>query len=315
MQIASVFPGQGSQQVGMGKELCRRYKIAQEAFEEANDVLGFDLQAMCFKGPITNLMQTEITQTAILTCSVATLRVLQAYELCVDMVAGHSVGQYAALVAAGVISFRQAVETVRLRGILMASVKIPGAMVAVMGLSSYVLADICAKASEHGKVNIALYNSPIQHVVAGEIGGIDKVIELAQDAKAMRTILLPVSQAFHSELMLEMHEEFGSHIENLKLAKPHIPVVLNCSAMVTSDAEEIRKDMKGQCTQAVRWHETIKQMMAVGINAFVEVGYGRTLLGLNRNIDRNLSTWSTEQPEAIAKFIKACATMRAEQVS
>lgn len=315
MQIAFLFPGQGSQQVGMGKELCRRYKIAQETFEEANDILGFDLQVMCFKGPATDLMQTEITQPAIVTCSVATLRVLQANELCADIMAGHSVGEYAALVAAGVISFRQAAETVRLRGRLMADVKKPGAMVAVMGLSSDVLADICAKASEHGKVNIALYNSSIQHVVAGEIGGIDKVIELAQDAKAMRTILLPVSQAFHSELMLGMHEEFGSHIEKLKLAKPHTPVVLNCTAMVTSDAEEIRKDIKWQCTRAVRWHETIKQMMAADINAFVEVGYGRTLLGLNRNIDRKLSTWSTEQPEAIAKFIKACGTMLDEQVS
>lgn len=286
MQIAFVFPGQGSQYVGMGKELYDAYPEAREVFREANDALGFDLSSLCFNGPEDKLKQTAVTQPSILTTSIAVLRVFQAKSgLQPDVVAGHSLGEYAALVAAGAISFNDAVKVVRKRGELMQDA-IPagaGGMAAVLGLEREKVDAVCREVYG-GVVEVANYNCPGQIVIAGETGALEQAMALAKEKGAKRVIPLVVSGPFHSSLMVPAGEKLSGVLNEVSITEPQIPVVANISGDFVRTAEDVKKSLIKQVSGSVRWEDCILRMSANGVQQFVEIGPGRVLVGLIKKI-------------------------------
>jgi len=281
MSTAYLFPGQGSQFVGMGKELYDSNPEAAKYFDDTNEILGIDLKSIMFEGPQEKLTQTEFTQPAIFLHSVALFKTLDATP---DMVAGHSLGEFSALVASGAVSFEDALKIVRRRGELMqkAGTDNPGTMAAVIGMDDEAVEKVCAQATEEsGKEVIAAnYNCPGQLVISGYQEAVEKAVELAKENGARMAKLLPVSGAFHSSLMQPAYDGLKNQLEKLEINETNCPIYSNYTAEQTTDPEEIRSNLLNQLLNPVRWTQTLNNMSTNGADAFVEVGPGKVLQGL-----------------------------------
>jgi len=284
---AYIFPGQGAQFSGMGLDLYESSKIAQELFEEANDILGFPITDTMFEGTDEQLKETKVTQPAIFLHSVALVKTL-GDSFKPQMVAGHSLGEFSALVANGVLSFSEALQLVSKRALAMqkACELQPSTMAAVLGLEDDIVEKICAMTD--GTVVAANYNCPGQLVISGDVDAINKACESLKAEGAKMTIVLPVGGAFHSPLMEPAREELAAAIENTKFNEPICPVYQNVTASAVNNANDIKKNLMAQLTAPVRWTQSIQQMIADGAIEFTEVGPGKVLRGLMRKIDRNI---------------------------
>ncbi|MCG0278113.1 MAG: ACP S-malonyltransferase [Thermanaeromonas sp.] len=303
--IAFVFPGQGSQYVGMGKEMARAFSTAAQTFKEAEEILGWPLTRLCFEGPPEELSQTHITQPAVLTVEVACLRVLTEHGIQPQGAAGHSLGEYAALVAAGSLDFPQALRLVARRGELMAKACAPGkgGMVAVLGLSADEVERIC-KEVKRGIAEPANYNAPGQVVVAGDREGLEEFTELAKKEGAKRVVQLNVSGPFHSSLMQPAAEGLREELKRVAILPPKIPVVSNVTADYFKGEESIRQNLIAQVASPVRWEESIKRLVKDGFQTFIEVGPGSVLNGLIRRISPEVKLTRVEDPETLANTLK-----------
>ncbi|WP_263380952.1 ACP S-malonyltransferase [Granulicella paludicola] len=353
--IALLFPGQGSQSVGMGKAFYDASPAARAVFEEADDALGFALSKLIFEGPEDQLKLTEHTQPAILTMSIAALRVLEpelaSRGLKVAFAAGHSLGEYSAHVAAGTFSFADAVKTVRLRGQFMQSAVPPGegGMAAILGLDVLRINDICAQVSDeltqeppsdpgnpstqafaaidavtdpanpagslveaasrvNAVVSPANMNSPEQTVISGKKEAVERASELCKEAGAKRTVMLPVSAPFHCALMQPAQEKLQQQLESVAFHDPAYPVAANVDAMLLTRGPAVRDALVRQVTGAVRWVECIRLLAQSGATQFIEVGPGKVLCGLNRQIDRALVTTNVEDPASLEKLLAGFAS-------
>ena len=303
--IAFLFPGQGSQVVGMGKELAEKYPVARQTFEEADAALGFSLSELCFEGPEDRLRLTENTQPAILTVSVATWRVLKENGVQAAWVAGHSLGEYSAHVAAGTLSFADAVRTVRNRGRYMQEA-VPvgvGAMAAVLGMENDKVRQICVDASQGEVCEPANMNSPEQVVISGNKGAVERSVALATERGAKKAVLLQVSAPFHCSLMQPAQERLAADLKALQMQTPSVPVMCNVDAALVETADASRDALVRQVTGAVRWNECVRGLIASGAETFVEVGPGKILWGLMRQIDRGKTSWQTSDDAALQKAL------------
>ncbi len=307
---AFVFPGQGSQYVGMGKSAAEAYPAAAEIFARADEILHTKLSAVCWEGPEVDLNQTYNTQSAIFVTSVAVLEALRAagYAATPNFVAGHSLGEYVAYVVAGVLSFEDGLRLVRERGRLMAKAgsENPGKMAAILKLSDEQVADICRQASvDVGWVQIANLNSPGQVIISGSSAGIDRAIELAKAAGARRAQELAVSIAAHSTLMESVNAEFAKAVESTPLHSPQIAIVGNISAQPLTTLADIKLEMVGQLTHSVQWTQSVQYMIAQGVTRFVEIGPKNVLTGLIKRIDKTVSRTSVEDADGIEELLEA----------
>ncbi|MFQ6039223.1 MAG: ACP S-malonyltransferase [Candidatus Poribacteria bacterium] len=306
MKKAFIFPGQGSQRVGMGKSLAENYAVARSTFQEADDILGTNLSKLCFEGPEEKLRHTEYTQLAVLTCSIAALRVLQEHGLSYDYVAGHSLGEYSALIACCSLSFEDALKLVQYRAKFMeeASQGLKSGMVAVLGLDEDRLSSICEKASNNsGVVQIANYNCPGQIVIAGEVKALEKAMALAESSNA-RCVPLPVNGAFHSILMKSAASNLREVIKDFSISKPAIKFIANVTANYINQSEQIRNTLISQITSPVHWETSIRLMIRNGVTTFVEVGPGKVLSGLVRRIDRKMVTLNVDTSSDVERVLE-----------
>jgi [acyl-carrier-protein] S-malonyltransferase len=290
----------------MGRDLADAFPIARQTFEEANEALGFDLAELCFNGPEEQLRLTEFTQPAIFTVSVAALRVLAAAGATADYFAGHSLGEYSANVAAGTIEFAPAARTVRRRGQLMQEA-VPagqGAMAAILGMPVESVIAVCQDASREvgAPVEPANMNSPEQTVISGAAAAVERAIVLAKERGARRAVLLQVSAPFHCSLMQPAQDALAPVLESLSFQAAKVPLVVNVDAALVTDAELLRDALVRQVTGAVRWTESMQLLIAQGVTNFVEVGPGKVLSGLLRQIDRSQKCGQAEDPASIEKL-------------
>jgi len=309
--VAFLFPGQGSQAVCMGMDLAEKYPIARQTFEEADEVLGIRLSQLCFQGPEEQLRLTENTQPAILTVSVAAWRVLQqTSELKPAFLAGHSLGEYSAHVAAGTISFADAVRAVHHRGKYMQEA-VPvgtGSMAAILGMPADRVFEVCRDAA-HGEVcEPANLNSPEQIVISGHIGAVERAAELAKERGAKLAKVLPVSAPFHCSLMQPAQEKLAADLQTLQFSAPQLPVVCNVDAVPVDSAEKARAALIRQVTGSVRWTESMKGLIAHGVQLFVELGPGKVLCGLMRQIDRSKKSLNVEDENSLQKTLEFFVT-------
>jgi [acyl-carrier-protein] S-malonyltransferase len=301
--IAFLFPGQGSQAVCMGKDFFERFPVARQTFEEADEALGKRLSQLCFEGPEDQLRLTENTQPAILTVSVAAWRVLEEKRIKAGFVSGHSLGEYSAHVAAGTISFADAVRPVRNRGKYMQEA-VPvgtGAMAAILGMSLDAVGAVCGGAAQGEVCEPANINSPEQIVISGHAAAVERAVKLAQERGAKRAILLPVSAPFHCSLMKPAQERLAVDLQNLEFAAPKIPVVCNVYAKPVEDAESSREALVRQVTGSVKWSDSMQLLISCGVQTFVEVGPGKVLCGLMRQIDRSKKCLNIEDEASLQK--------------
>jgi [acyl-carrier-protein] S-malonyltransferase len=313
-KVAFVFPGQASQYPGMGKELAEKYPAANAVFNEADKALGFSISRMCFDGTEEDLKLTANTQPAILTCSVAVYRVLAEKGLTPDFVAGHSLGEYSALVAAGALKFADAVQLVRKRGTYMQEA-VPagvGAMAAIMGLSPAVVGDACKRAAQGEVCSAANLNSPDQTVISGGAGAVKRAVEIASQLGAKRTVILAVSAPFHSALMMPAQEKLEKDLKQTEFATLRVPLVTNVDADTVELGDEALDALIRQVTMPVRWEESVRLLIDEGVNTFVEVGPGRVLTGLLRQIERSVATLNVEDEKSLAATVEKIAGARSD---
>jgi [acyl-carrier-protein] S-malonyltransferase len=302
-----VFPGQGTQYVGMGKALYEASQAAQRVFQQADEVLGFQLSKMCFEGPEDELQDTLNAQPAILTVSVACLAALRekweglGRDLQPLYVAGHSLGEYTALVAADVLDFADALRLVRERGRLMkeSGDYQPGGMAAVIGLSQSVLQEICDEASQHGIIVIANSNSPEQSVLSGERPALDRAIELARERGAQSVVPLRISIASHSPLMQQVALQLADLLAHIPFRDPSMPLVANIQGQILTTAEEIRRELSEQICRPVEWTRSIREMIENGADTFVEIGPGQVLSKLIKRINRDVEAHSLNDKQIV----------------
>lgn len=288
---AYVFPGQGAQFTGMGKELYEQSPLAKELFEKANEIVGFPITDIMFEGTAEELKETKVTQPAVFLHSVILAKTL-GDNFKPEMVAGHSLGEFSALVANGALSFEDGLKLVSKRAIAMqkACEIIPSTMAAVLGLEDKIVEDVCA--SIDGVVVAANYNCPGQLVISGELKAVEKACEAMKEAGAKRALILPVGGAFHSPLMEPAREELATAIENTTFKTPICPVYQNVTASAVSNPAEIKKNLITQLTAPVKWTQSVQQMIKDGATSFTEVGPGKVLIGLVNKIDRSVETTS-----------------------
>jgi [acyl-carrier-protein] S-malonyltransferase len=313
-KVAFVFPGQASQYPGMGKELAEKYPSARAVFEEADKALGFSISKICFEGTEDELKLTANTQPAILTVSVAVYRVMAEKGLTPDFVAGHSLGEYSALVAAGALKFADAVALVRKRGTYMQEA-VPagvGAMAAIMGLSPAVVADACKRAAEREVCSAANLNSPEQTVISGHASAVKRAVEIASQLGAKRAVMLPVSAPFHSALMVPAQERLAEDLKKTEIGTLHVPLVTNVDADTVETGAEAREALVRQVTSPVRWEESVRTLIDDGVNTFVEVGPGRVLTGLLRQIERSVAALNVEDEKSLAATTEKIAGARSD---
>ncbi len=311
-KIAFLFPGQGSQAVGMGRELAERFPIAAETFAEADEACGFPLSRLCFEGPDEDLKLTENTQPAILTVSVAALRVLAAHGVEPALAAGHSLGEWSAHVASGTLKFADAVRAVKARGRAM-QLAVPagqGAMAAVLSLDAAQVADACAEAAKETGLPVAAanLNSPAQTVISGATAAVEKAAALAKSKGARRAVMLPVSAPFHCALMQPAQEEVARVLAGIAIAEPSFPVAANVTGELVTTAEGARDALIRQVTGAVRWVDCMKTLIGAGVEVFVEVGPGKVLCGLLRQIDPAQKTMNVEDVASLEKALAELAS-------
>jgi [acyl-carrier-protein] S-malonyltransferase len=306
-RVALLFPGQGSQAPGMGLELAKHFPVAKDTFDEADFALGFPLSQLCFEGPADRLQLTANTQPAMLACSIAAFRVLAAHGVKFSYVAGHSLGEYSALVAAGCIRFGDALRMVRHRGQYMQEA-VPvgsGAMAALLGMGLEKIEELCAAAAQGEVVSPANINTPEQIVVAGHAAAVQRVMDAAIAAGAKRAVPLPVSAPFHCSLMRPAQERLTPELEEIEFADFATPLVNNVRAEMIHTGIEARLGLIDQIPSPVRWEPSMRQLLSRGIDQFIEVGPGRVLTGMMRQIDRAASAGSVEDLKSLEKTLAA----------
>jgi [acyl-carrier-protein] S-malonyltransferase len=311
--LAFLFPGQGSQAVGMGKELSGNYAVARRTFEEADEALGYKLSQVCFEGPEEKLKLTEITQPAILTASVAAWRVLQEKGLQPDFVAGHSLGEYSAHMAAGTLTFADAVRTVRNRGKYMQEA-VPvggGAMAAILGMPLDKVEEVASDAAQGEVCQAANINSPEQIVISGNSGAVERAIKLANERGAKKVVSLAVSAPFHCALMQPAQDRLAADLNTLSFQNPSCPVICNVDAEAITSAEAARAALIRQVTGAVKWEPSVRLLINQGASLFIEVGPGKVLWGLMRQIDRSKTCLTVGDEASLQKTMAQVASMAA----
>jgi [acyl-carrier-protein] S-malonyltransferase len=313
-KVAFMFPGQASQYPGMGKELAEKYPAARAVFDEADKALGFSVSKMCFEGTEDELKLTANTQPAILTVSVAAFRVLEEKGIAADYVAGHSLGEYSALVAVGSLKFVDAVKLVRKRGMYMqeAVAAGQGAMAAIMGLSPAVVQDACKRAAEGEVCSAANLNSPEQTVISGSAGAVKRAVEIASQSGAKRAVILPVSAPFHSALMMPAQEKLAKDLQATAFSDLQLPLVTNVDADTIRTGDEARGALVRQVSMTVRWEESMRALLDEGVNTFVEVGPGRVLTGLMRQIERSVASLNVEDEKSLAGTLEKITGARSD---
>lgn len=305
-KIAFIFPGQGAQYIGMAKEIAEEYSEAADIFKAASDALGYSMEEMVFEGSEEALMLTENTQPAILTASIACLQPLLLNGIKPAFVAGLSLGEYSAHVAAGSVDFKDAVALVRKRGKYMQEA-VPagvGAMAAILGMENEAVENCCREAASVGFVEPANYNCPGQLVVAGEAAAVDKVIELAKANGARRALLLQVSAPFHCKLLEPAAIKLEKELEGFEVKEMQVPVVTNVTGRVVASSEEIKKLLRNQVMNPVKWEQSVRTMLEEGVDTFVEIGPGKALSGFIKKIDKNARIFNVENLESLKSTLE-----------
>jgi len=307
MKTAFVFPGQGSQQVGMARDLFDQVPVARSVFEQADSVLGQKLSTLCFEGPEEELKFTANTQPAVLTASIAALRAVESCGIRADFVAGHSLGEYSALVAAESLGFEDAVAVVRKRGMFMQEAVPPeeGAMAALIGASIDTVTEICREASELGICTPANLNSPTQTVIAGHRSAVERAAEIAKSKGVKRVVMLSVSAPFHCDLMKPAAERLEPVLKQTEFAELKVPLVTNVDASMITSGDDARRMLIEQVVSPVQWTESVKSLLASGVTTFVEIGPGKVLSGLIRQIDRECRLLNVEDSQSLDATVAA----------
>jgi len=306
-KIAFVFPGQGAQYPGMGKELAENFPVAMKTFEEAGEALGIDMKALCFEGSEEDLKLTENTQPTILTVSVALARILQEKGISADYTAGLSLGEYAAHVLSQSIGFQDAVKLVRKRGMYMQQA-VPageGTMAAIMGLDREPLMEGLTEASTVGVVEAANFNCPGQIVIAGKTAAVEKACEILKAKGAKRAMVLPVSAPFHSSMLKPAGVKLAEELENVQVNDMKIPVITNVNADVIKTKDEIKENLIRQVSSSVLWEDSVVRMLNEGVGTFIEVGPGKALSGFIKKIDKEATILNVEDMASLTKTLEA----------
>ncbi len=305
IKLACIFPGQGAQYPGMGKEIAENYRQAMDIFDKASERLGINMKKLCFEGDEEELKKTENTQPSILTTSIAILEVLKLNGIIPHVTAGLSLGEYSALVASNAINFEDAVALVKKRGRYMQEA-VPageGTMAAVMGLQKDEVTECLKMASGYGVVEPANFNCPGQVVIAGHTKAVEKACALLKERGAKRAMLLPVSAPFHSSLLKPAGEKLADILDFVKVKKTEVPVVSNVNAQIIKDEYEIKKLLVDQVSSSVLWEDSVRNIIGMGVDTFIEVGPGRTLSAFVKKIDKSINTYNVEDIESLESTI------------
>ena len=305
--LAFVFPGQGAQFVGMGKDFYDKSDTAKKLFDEADEALGYSIKKICFEGSEDDLKLTANTQPAILIVSVIAAELLKAEGIAPNIAGGHSLGEYSALVAAGSLKFADAVKLVHKRGQFMQEA-VPvgeGSMAAIIGLDDETIIDACKKSSEVGEVQAVNFNCPGQTVIAGTVKGVDAAVEILKAAGAKKAVVLPVSAPFHSTLMKPAAEKLSAELDKVEIKNANFPIAANFTGELETDAEKIKSNLVSQADHPVKWIDCVKAMKNFGAEIFIECGPGKTLCGFNRRIDKQIKSLNVENLESLAKTVEA----------
>lgn len=304
-KIAFIFPGQGAQYVGMGKELYDHFPEAKKIFDTADDALGFKISDLCFYGPENELMKTENTQPAILTMSIAALRVLEKYNVKADYTAGLSLGEYASMVYSKAMDFSDAVKLVKKRGKFMQEA-VPegkGKMAALIGISRENALRLCTDFKHYGVLECANFNCPGQIVIGGEADAVLKAVEAAKEYGSKKAILLPVSAPFHTSMLKQAADQLGHELKYIQLSDTNIPIIANVNAELTQTVDVFKDNLKNQVSSSVLWEDTVIQMIELGVDTFVEIGPGSSLCGFVKKIDKTKTFMNIEDLVSLEKTL------------